>query len=212
MERKKLHNDTSLEELLQAASEQDQNSIIDDGVFESDIPSFIIRHQLKAGDRVAHPDLIYRIYKTHSSSPVSKVYFTREFSLYFPRKSGYYLINKDPSELIADLSTAIKRRRSPRIRQKATKLQFQSFLNKLEVDKGEEWIEFHVIAHFYDKWIYETKRKRAIKLADLVTLMRVFFQNKRTKDGYVFKIKHNFPKESVENLRIAWKRKKQKDQ
>lgn len=212
MERKKLHNDASLEELLQAASEQDQTNIIDDGVFDNDIPSFIIQYQLKAGDKVAHSDLLYRIYKKYSSSPVNRFHFTREFSLYFPRKEGYYLINKDPSELIADLSLAIKKRRSPRIRQKATKIQFQAFLNKYEIDKGEEWIEFHVIAHFYDKWIYEAKRKRAIKLADLVTLMRVFFDNKKTKDGYVFKIKHNFPKESVENLRIAWKRKRQKDQ
>jgi len=212
MERKKLHNDASLEELLQVASEQSENNIVDDGVFDDDIPSFIIKHQLKPGDKVAHSDIIYRIYSKYSDNPVNQVGFTRQFSLYFPRKEGYYLINKDPSELIADLSLAIKKRRSPRIRQKATKLQFQSFLNKHEIDKGEEWIEFHIIAHFYDKWIYETKRKRAIKAIDFLALMRVFFENKKTKDGYVFKIKHNFPRESVENLRVAWKRKRQKDQ
>lgn len=211
MERKKLHNDTSLEELLQAASEEDGNNIVDDGVFESDIPSFIIKHQLKSGDKIAHTDLLYRIYKNHSTSPVSKVYFTREFSLYFPRKSSYYLINKEPSELIADLSTAIKKRRSPRIRQKATKLQFESFLNAYEIAEGEDWVEAHVIAHFYDKWIYENKRKRAISSRDMMALLRIFFENRKTKDGYMFKIKNNFSKESIENLRLAWKRKKQKD-
>ncbi|NBV29723.1 hypothetical protein EBS02_12075, partial [bacterium] len=146
------------------------------------------------------------------NNPVKRVSFTRQFSLYFPRKDGYYLINKEPSELIVDLSSAIKKRRIPRIRQKATKLQFESFLKAYELSKGEDWIEAHIIAHFYDKWIYENKRKRAISSRDMMALLRIFFENRKTKDGYMFKLKHNFSKESVENLRAAWKRKKPKDQ
>lgn len=212
MERKKLFNDAALEDLLRAASEQSEEQIIDDGVFKTDIPSFIIKYELKAGDKIASGNILYTIYKHFSSSPINRSSFSREFSLYFNQQKGYYLINKDPSELIADYSLAIKKKRIPRIRQKSTKLQFEAFLAFYKISKGEEWIEAHVIQHHYDKWTYNEKKKRKIANEDLLALLRIFFENRKTRDGYVFKITHGFSKESIENLRIAWKRKRRKDQ
>jgi hypothetical protein len=212
MERKKLYNETALEDLLQAASEETEEQFIDDGVFKTDIPSFIIKYELKAGDKIASGNILYTIYKHFSDSPVNRSSFSREFSLYFNQQKGYYLINKDPSELIADYSQAIKKKRIPRIRQKSTKLQFEAFLAHHNIAKGEEWIEAHVIQHHYDKWTYNEKKKRRIANEDLLALMRIFFENRKTRDGYVFKLTHGFSKETIENLRIAWKRKRRKDQ
>lgn len=212
MERKKLYNETALEDLLQAASEETEEKFIDDGVFKTDIPSFIIKYELKAGDKIASGNILYTIYKNFSDSPVNRSSFSREFSLYFNQQKGYYLINKDPSELIADYSQAIKKKRIPRIRQKSTKLQFEAFLAFYKITKGEEWIEAHVIQHHYDKWTYNEKKKRRITNEDLLVLLRIFFENRKTRNGYVFKLTHGFSRETIENLRIAWKRKRQKDQ
>lgn len=212
MERKKLYNETALDELLTAVSEKNEDKIIDDEVFENDIPSFIIRYNIKSGDKLTHKLLLYRIYKKFSSHPLNQASFTKELSLYIRPQGCYYLINKEPSDLIADLSEAIKKKRTPLIRSRNTKLQFQKFLNTSKIDSGEEWVESHIISYFYDKWLYENKKKKKLKAADLIALMRIFFQSKKTKDGYVFKITHGFSKESIENLRAAWKRKKQKDQ
>lgn len=211
MERKKLYNDAALEDLLEAAIQESEEEIIDDEVFRTDIPSFIIKYQLKAGDKIASGNILYTIYKNFSDLPVNRSSFSREFSLYFINQNGYYLINKDPSELIADYSLAIKKKRIPRIRQKSTKLQFESFLAFYKITKGEEWIEAHVIQHHYDKWAYNEKKKRKIANRDLLALLRIFFENRKTRDGYVFKITHGFSKETIQNLRTAWKRKKQKD-
>jgi hypothetical protein len=97
MERNKLHADTDLLELLEAAETGQDELVIDDQVLSSDIPAFIIHHDLKAGDKIASVEILYGIYRNYSKSPSIKSVFVRQFSLYFINQNGYYLLNKDPS-------------------------------------------------------------------------------------------------------------------
>lgn len=210
MERKKLPNDVGLDDLLNIATDDSEADVyVDDSVLKTDIASFIMAQKLESGDHPIRGPALYKIYKLWSKDPVGATKFHAELGLYIRKDNDYYLVNKSPTEMIADYSSAIKTKRHPRIRHRTIKVQFHAFLEKHKIEPGEEWIESHIVYHFYDKWIYEKNKNAKLKDTDITSLMRAVFENRNTKDGYVFKIKHNFSQESIANLREAWKKRKQ---
>lgn len=212
MGQKKLPNEIGLDSLLNALENNKVASDgVDDAVLDSDVPVFLIKNNIKSGDNITTGDFLYRLYKLFSNSPVSKLKFIREISLYIHRQTGYYLINKEPSELFSDLSHLTKARIRPRTASKSSKLHFDSFIKENEIEVGKSWLEDYVLYHFYDKWTFDSKKNRMLRLEVFRAFMKIFFENKTTKDGSVFRINHKFDTDSIGNIKTAWKKRKQKE-
>lgn len=207
MERKKLPSETALDALIEAAISQSEAITSDHDVFESDVVAFLGHYKIIGGPHRIPTSSLYKLYTIWSSQKIKRDQFRAQLSLYIPCETRYYLINKDSSEIIADLSSVIKKKKAPLTRKRANWEHFKAFLNAYNASSGQDWIEEHVIYHFYDKWIYNTNRKKRISNLNLLQFLKIAFENRRTKDGYVFKLNHNFEQSSVENLREAWKRK-----
>lgn len=210
MERKKLPSSASLDSLIEAAISQSEPSIPDTEVFESDVAAFLNHYKITDGSHLISGRVLYKLYKLWSYNKIKQTQFSVQLSLYIPRNKRYYLINKSSSELIADLSIAIKKRKPPSTRKRSNWEHFEAFKNAHSISSGENWIEDYIIYHFYDKWVYNRKKKKRISFTNLIQFLKICFENRRTKTGYVMKISHNFEQTSIENLRQAWKR-KQKD-
>lgn len=207
MERKKLPSSVSLDSLIEAAISQSEANTSDVDIFQSDVVAFLSHYKISDGSHKIAAEALYKIYRLWSKNSIKQKQFSSEISLYIPREKRYYLINKDSSEVIADLSSVIKKKKAPATRKRANWEHFKAFLNAHDITPGKDWIEDHVVYHFYDKWIYNNKRKKKISFTNLIQFLKMTFETRRTKDGYVMKITHNFEQSSIENLREAWKRK-----
>lgn len=207
MERKKLPSDTPLDALIEAAIDQSEELASDADVFSSDVIAFLSHYKVSAGNNRISTALVYKLYKIWSKEKIKPIQFTNEISLYIPKKNRYYLINKNPSELIADLASVIKKKKPPATRKKANWDHFKAFLSAHEISAGGEWIGVHIVYHFYDKWVYNKKKKKVISNLNILGFLKVLFETKRTKDGFMTKINHNFEQSSIQNLREAWKTK-----
>lgn len=211
MVQKKLPSDAKLEDLFSALDGDIQNaSILDDGLFESDVLAFLSYYNLSGGKTKIKVDALYKIYSLWSKSPVTKIKFSLHLSLYIPKEKRYYLVNKEISDIISDLSSIIKDRRPPAIRKRTHREHFDAFLKASSLSRGTEWLEAQVIHHFYDKWCFNTKRKKALSCLNFESFLKLCFETRQTKTGLVAKVDHSFNKESIDNLRVLWKR-KQKD-
>jgi len=207
MERKKLPSDVPLDALIEAAINESEAITSDLDILSSDVIAFLAYYRLSSGQFLIHPRALYKLYKSWSKTKCKEYQFNVTLSLYIPKKGRYYLINKEPAELIADLAVAIKKRTPPATRKKGNWEHFRAFLNAVELSPGQEWLEGYIIAHFYDKWIYATKRKKVLSDIRLASFLKVSFETRETKAGLVVKTQNNFDKTSIENLREAWKRK-----
>lgn len=207
MERKKLPSDTPLDALIEAAIANSEEITLDHDVFESDVIAFLSHYKITGGQHKIPADSLYKLYCIWSKNRIKRNQFSLQLSLYIPKEARYYLINKDSSEIISDLSSVIKKKKSPLIRKRANWDHFKAFLNAHSISNGEDWVEAHVLFHFYDKWIYNTNRKKRISNHNLLQFLKITFEHRATKDGYVMKLSHNFESSSIENLREAWKRK-----
>jgi hypothetical protein len=207
MERKRLPSDTPLDALIEAAINESEELTSDAEVFASDVIAFLSHYKITTGNNRISIGLLYKLYKVWSKEKLKQTQFTNEVSLYIPRKNRYYLINKNPSELIADLASVIKKRKPPAVRKRANWEHFKAFLNAYEISAGGGWIEVHILYHFYDKWVYNKKKKKSISNLNILGFLKVLFEIKQTKDGFMTKINHNFDQSSIQNLRDAWKTK-----
>ena len=207
MERKKLPSETDLDALIEAAISQSDEHITDTDLFDTDVLAFLSHYKLAEGPYKINAALLYRIYKVWSKNHVKQNKFSTQMALYIPRQSRYYLINKDSSEVIADLSDLFKKKKPPATRKRANWEHFKAFLNAYQVSSGTEWVEDYVICHFYDKWLYQKKRKKRLSNTAFLRFLKTTFETRQTNDGYVMKISHNFEKPSEQNIREAWKRK-----
>lgn len=206
MERKRLPNDLSLDDLIQAAINEAGEAIDDVDVLPSDVDAFLSHYRLADGKYRTTSRALYGVYKTWSKRPCNLNQFTRHLTLYIPKDARYYYINKQPSELIADLASIIRKKKPPLTRKKAYWQHFRAFLNAYGIESGSEWIEAYVVFHFYSKWIYHSKKKQ-LSAVSLYSFLRVVFETRDTKEGLMIKIKHKFEPTSVRNIQEAWKRK-----
>lgn len=211
MEQRRLLNKTDLLELLEIAEDSASGGVINDDALETDVSSFIIYHKIEPGDGLAKEDLLYKLYLAFSSRPVTKTRFNKEFSLYFQPKNGYYLINKTAAQLIEIFSSQFKRKKRPLIKKRSTNAQFKAFLDHFEIKKNGDWTEDFVLLHFLDKWIFNEKRKQSLTKDALISLMKIHYEHRKTKNGYVFNISSNIENSIIESVREAWKKRKLKD-
>lgn len=210
MERKRLPNDLSLDDLIQAAINESEEVASDADVFSSDVIAFLSHHKLADGKYRTTNKALYTLYKTWSSRACNLIQFSYYLSLYIPKEGRYYLINKQPAELIADLALVIKKTKPPITRKKAYWEHFKAFLKVYDIERGNEWVEEQVVFHFYSKWTYNKKKKQLSK-ASLCAFFKIAFETRETKGGLMIKMKHSFEPSSVQNIQEAWKR-KQKEQ
>jgi hypothetical protein len=204
MERKRLPSDVSLDALIEAAINESEAITSDVDVFSSDVVAFLMHYKLSSGKHPIDGKVLYKLYKAWSKIKCSNKAFSFNLTLYIPKEKRYYLINKEPAELIADLASAIKKKSPPATRKKGNWEHFKAFLNAVELSPGEEWLEGYVIAHFYDKWTYNNKRKKVLSETNLYNFLRVSFETRKTKTGLMVKTKNIFDKTSIQNLREAW--------
>lgn len=207
MERKRLPSDTTLDELFEAAISGSEAVIAETEPHGSDVISFLSHYNIKQGTVAVKPQLLYKIYKIWSKIPIKQIQFILELSLYFVKKNNYYLINKSPFQLAADLSSVIKKKTPPATRKRVNWEHFKLFLKAYDVSSGTDWVESYVVHHFYDKWVYNNKKKKVLAEKNVELFLKMLFETRQTKNGLMVKINHNFEKASIQNLREAWKRK-----
>ena len=209
MVQKKLPNNFETDDLLSILSVETQDDFKEHlNLKDNDVLGFVNSLKIKQGTKLVHQTLLYRIYKELKGS-LDKKTFNSNLSLYIPKQNEYYLLNKEPSELVVlDLKT---KRHKTRPKQKNTLTHLNAFLNSFEVKKGKEWVDFFVIDFFYNKWLFNNKKRKLLTSNNLALMLKLLFETKHTKAGYVFKLQHNFDAQTIENIKESWKRKKTSD-
>jgi hypothetical protein len=205
MGQKKLLNKEELSALLTVAEED--GDVIDADVFDSDVPNFLISANIEQGEYLAHQKSLYDLYVSYSPRPLSVSLFFLQLRLYLPRKDQYFFVNKTSLELLKALASSKKKRTTL---SHFAKKQFDLFIKEHEIESGELWIEEKKIESLFDRWVLFTRKKRTVSKAALVSFMSVFFENRITKKGRLFKIKEPLTSAELEKKACEKKPKEKK--
>lgn len=149
---------------------------------DNDILDFLTFYGLEAGSRLIPITLVYNLYTKWSKTPLTKNKFNTQICHFLAKdpKSAYFLINQDVLKINKYLYNFLKKI-SIKTKVKDNQPHFVNFINHYNIKKGSTWIEKEVFLYLYDLWTFN--KKKSLSPIHLMALCKMYFPNKKTKDG-----------------------------
>lgn len=157
-------------ELLEALEKEGEVSLKTDS-----IQTFLDKFFVVPGDDRVPIQLLYRLYRQTSTEFKSPAGFRNQLDKTFSRKSGYYFYDKK----LAKLPEVYERpsfKKDP-IKNKRKLAHLESFLKSNPIKPGKDiWVEDYIIHFLYDRWCWNTKKKKSVGKAALKRYMKLHFE------------------------------------
>jgi len=148
----------------------------------NDCMEFLSVYGIKQGEHRILFNLIYRLYKKWSKTPVGKRSLADAMVLLFPTikygQSNVYLINKEKSFF---LETGAKKKKQNKTKRKPWLKHFKLFIDKFELKSGRFYVKDVVLYNLYDKWTYKNNKHNPLGFQQFLKFCRLFFKNPTPK-------------------------------
>lgn len=175
MQQKKLPSNLSLDELLKALENKDDDSL-ETIVEESndDVLLFVTTLKINKGSHPIKKKLLYRLYHNWSDKPVTQLSFTIKLSYYIDHSSDSYLINENDFKLTNKVKKLLGPKKSL-VKSKNYRQHFEYFLNKFNIKKGDDiWLESFMLYYLYDNWCYSNNRQSQLSDRSFFNLLNAY--------------------------------------
>lgn len=214
MERKRLPNEHSLDELLEIASDEEVIKKEDEVIVRNnnDVLSFVLAFNLQPGNEIVPTRLLYKLYRGWSKSPIAKELFYNLLGEIFIPLRGRVKINESSINISIKLYDKYRIKKDFRYSNASHRKHVLQFLSEREITSGDIWLPAYVIYHMYDKWCYDNnKATRFSEIAFKNVLITHLKTNKNIeKDGIYFKVDksifNHLTEETINNLKEARKK------
>lgn len=178
MQRRRLLNEYSAEELAAVANDESQEIIVNKGDRESSMLTFISDYQLKPGLERIKMRRLYDLYKTTTKGHLKYLQFLNDIKKYFDTErrgnNNYVFINRTNINLSKEVHRQLleTQRATPKSRRNDGyfQQQFDEFIKMLNLEPGREYVKRSAIFYYYDMWTFN-KRKRRMNYSTFYRLL-----------------------------------------
>jgi hypothetical protein len=219
MNKPRLPQELSLEELLKAASTEEpvKTSTSPKAQSRDPILHFLQAFDLKPGTNEVSWSILFQLYnawKVGPSMPIAS--FKKRMSSYLGSyknngRLAYYL-NKDLNYLAGDLQAERDGRSHYRTKSRLWLNHIQKFFNSTQLTAGSVYVEADVLFYIYNRWCDQTRKKQRLSLRDFSTICTMDFDSKILANssqvwfGLSANVKELITKEEVRNWRAGRKK------
>lgn len=207
---KKLPKDITDQALLDALKSQDENlpAVLE---YFNDVVPFISHFNIGVGTELVTNKLIYWLYTKWSKEPLSKSGFFQEFSKYIPAHNSNYKINVSSLTLSEAAYKMIQKKVRDPLKTKKGKFDFDQFLERYSIQKGNKWVPSYLIYYYYRHWA-DSLKKKPLSLESFTQFCKLYFEHKKPAPKQVyFKLNNQFErkyldKELRDAIREDWEK------
>lgn len=183
MERHKLTNELTTEELLKIAESTDDNipshHVFSDSI-EHEVYNFLMVMNIKPGNEVVKGRLLYELYTKWSAQPVRPGRFYRDITKFLVcYKSNHYLINRNSFKLYEAITEHNTKHSKDITKVKVYKQRFDEFINYYNLKPGNFYVETFIMVHLYNKYCSEVKSHKRIWNRTFKAFCNLYFPKKR---------------------------------
>jgi len=186
---KKLPHQISLEELLSSleAVRDDSDDNLDNLSYKNDVPAFLSKFKIEAGEYFVKPPLLYKLYHIFSPEPLSQQEFSIHVGHFIPRTNHGFKLNVPPQKLLKILNPPINQNY---MASSSIQKHFATFLEKCKITKGPKWVESFLLLEVYRFYCIDNKVKKRIGIVNFTSICKLHFEFKRvgTSKGVCFKL------------------------
>lgn len=171
--------------------------------YKNDSMEFLSVYGIKEGPHRILFNLIYKLYKHWSPTPISKRAFADALVLLYPHikygESFVYMINR-PREYFLERGTKKKQNKTKR---KPWLKHFKKFMEKYQLKSGRFYVKDVVLYNLYDKWTYKTNKNNPLSFYQFLKFCRLFFKTpapKQIKGAVWFSLDSNIKEKLTPDL------------
>ncbi len=186
---KKLPFQISLEDLLAALETTEDNPGLEELIsYKNDVPHFLSKFKLQAGEHFVRPSLLYKLYKIYSNNPLTQTRFSLSCADFVPREGNYFKLNISPIKLTKILNPQTNHNTSSSA---GIKKHYEAFLENNNIVKGSKWIEGHLFFEVYRFYCIDAKVGKRLKYEHFISISSLYFEYRRigSSKGKWFKLK-----------------------
>ena len=186
---KKLPSKISTEDLLKAldSKEEVKEEIREVFDFGNDVPLFLSKYKIESGTQTITKKKLYRLYKQFSETPVNLYEFYLTVGGFIESyKDDHYLINLNRAEIHNLIQKNKPNSKKFALTSVSTRRHFELFLEETDINKGQKWVEAHVLIYLYHKWCRANKKSIRLKPKVFVSFARLYLETKRTTHQFTW--------------------------
>jgi hypothetical protein len=163
----------------------------------NDVMDFISVYNIKTGTNPITLNLLYRLYRKWSNSPVKMRELSITLTDIFPSKrSTIIYIDKTLLNLKEEIYKLLKP--VDKTRHKGWLEHFNKYLNEYSIKSGGLFIKDTVLYNLYDKWCY--KKRNPLGLTQFTNHCKLYFNWKLVYNHWWFKVDESIKNHLSENL------------
>lgn len=185
---KKLPFQISLEDLLSQLEHSTENPSLDELIsYTNDVPYFLSKFKLEAGDHFVRPSLLYKLYKIYSQNPLLQYEFSLTCGNFVPREGSYFKLNISPIKLTKILNPVTNHNQ---LSSASIKKHYEVFIEVAKITKGSKWVEGFMLYELYRFYCIDTGKAKRMRYENFVTISKLYFEHKRigSSKGRWFKL------------------------
>ncbi len=210
----RLPHSISDEDLLLALESADDTETTE---WSNDVPHFLSHFKFEQGTYKVHKNLLYKLYKLYSKTPLRQYDFTLTASQFIQLEKNYYRMNIKPVQIAKVVNTK-KRDTSVNFHANLTiKKHFERFLSVCDVKKANTWVEGVIFHEIYRHYCIDKKAKGRMIYKHFIKVSKLYFKTRRIGSSKAFW--YNIDDEIVQRLltpeivaRVNSRRLKQSDE
>lgn len=179
---KKLITEATTEELLEIAKgTSDIELHVDTG---NDVLDFISFYRLKKGPHLVTKQLLYKLYRQWSQTPLTAKTFSREMALFITTNKTTFSINVAECSILQQTLEKLK----DKTKSKLYKTHFDNYLKKYNIKKGTFFVKDTVLYNLYDKWTYGIRKRNPLGIGNFNKFCKLYFKYVIKGRSYWFSI------------------------
>ena len=174
---KKLPHQHDINDLLKALEElRDDDTSNELYSFENDVPAFLSKFKIEAGDYFIKPSLLYKLYKIFTKEHLNQTEFSISAGNFIPRTDYGFKLNISPQKIIKILNPP---RNKNNIAKSSVLKHFVVFLKKMDIKKGNKWVESIVLHEIYRHYCIDNRIHKRLSYENFVSICKMNFEYRR---------------------------------
>lgn len=177
----------STDDLLDLLDSDEETYSVDVVEFSNDVVSFISKYNIKAGENSVKRNLLYKLYKEYSVSPVEMLKFSTVLGEYLPRftnsRGAWFKLNIEALKVTKELFTLLNANKRKATTSVPTMNHFKYFRDSCNIHEGDKWIEGFILFEVYKRWNKFREKKPILGYPRFLNMLKANFKHRRITEN-----------------------------
>jgi hypothetical protein len=162
---------------------EDEDSAADNEILESynDVVPFLTNYNITPGDTPVSKKLLYKLYKTYSTEPMTNIEFAIQVGEFVEAKNMFYYLNID--NFAVSKHIYMEQNKIDKTKSLTYQTHYNWFIKEINLQRGMKWIEGFVLFYIYKDFCKARRVNPKLGYNSFHRFLKLHFQFRRKNEN-----------------------------